>query len=211
MRSRRSSLPSWQPVAPESLADRLTAWLAATPGVLRVALDGHPSAEPDELAARLVAPLRAIGRPAAHIAASLFWRDASVRLEHGRQDVESYRSWLDADALRREVLEPAVASGTYLPSLRDPQTNRSTRKAAQLVAADQVLIISGSLLLGRGLPFDRTIHLTMSAAARTRRTPAVDAWTLPAYDAYEAEVHPVQIADVAIKLDDPLHPAALRL
>jgi hypothetical protein len=198
---------SWRPVSPEAVPDHLAGWLAATPGVVRVAVDGAPCAGPDALAARLVEPLRALGRPAAHIRAATFWRDASVRLEHGRQDLESFPSWLDAEALRREVLDAAVHSGMYLPSLRDPETNRSTREPAQPVEADQLLIVSGSLLLGRGLPFDRTIHLTMSPAARGRRTSSDDAWTLPAFDTYDADVRPVETADTVIKLDDPRHPA----
>jgi len=172
-----------------------------------VAVDGAPCAGPDEFAEQILEPLRALGRPAAHVRASMFWRDASLRLEFGRHDLESYPSWLDADALRREVLDAAREAGTYLPSLRDPQTNRSTRAPSQVVAPDQILIVSGSLLLGRGLPFDRTLHLAMSAAARARHTAQDQAWTLPAYDAYDRDVRPIETADIAIKLDDPRHPA----
>ena len=159
---------------------------------MRVAVDGPACAEPDALAEQLLDPLRALGRPAVHLRSSSFWRDASVRLEAGRQDAESFAAWLDADALRREVLDPLVSSGTYLPSLRDPRTNRSTREPATSASARTVLIVSGELLLGRGLPFDRTVHLAVSAPARHRRTPAEDAWTLPAFDDYDASVRPVE-------------------
>ena len=142
-----------------------------------------------------------------HVHAETFWRDASLRLEYGRHDVESYRSWLDADALRREVLEPLVTTGSYLPSLRDPRTNRSTREPARTAEPGTVLIVSGALLLGLDLPFDRTVHLTMSVAARARRTPDDDAWTLPAFTDYDDRVEPIRIADVVIKLDDVKHPA----
>lgn len=125
----------------------------------------------------------------------------------GREDVPSYLDWLDADALRREVLDAVVSSGNYLPSLRDPQMNRSTREQPRAADANLVLLVSGALLLRHGLPFDRTIHLALSSAARARRTPAEDTWTLPAYDAYDAEVRPIDVADVVIKLDDPRHPA----
>jgi hypothetical protein len=199
--------PSWQPVAPEELAPRLAAWLARSPGTVRVAVDGPPSARPDELADALTEPLRARGRPAVHVRASFFWRDASLRFEHGREDVESYREWLDAGALRREVLDPAVDRRAYLPSLRDPDTNRSTRAAPQDLSPGSVLFVSGALLLGLGLPFDRAVHIALSAAARTRRTPAEEAWTLPAFDSYDADVQPAAIADVTIKWDDRRHPA----
>jgi hypothetical protein len=70
-----------------------------------------------------------------------------------------------------------------------------------------VLIVSGELLLGRSLPFDRTVHLFMSPATRRRRTSAEQAWTLPAFDDYDASVRPVETADAVLRLDDPRHPA----
>lgn len=197
----------WTPTAPDALPTQLADWLGETPGTLRVAVDGAPAAGPDELAAALLEELRARGRPAAQIRAVNFWHDASLRLEHGREDVESYLSWLDAGALRREVLEPVITDAVFLPSLRDPETNRSTRAPAVPAPDGLVLIVSGSLLLRHRLPFDRVIHLALSAAARARRTPADDAWTLPAYDAYDAGTRPHEIADIVIKLDDPNHPA----
>jgi hypothetical protein len=198
---------SWAPIAPDALPGQLADWLARVPGVVRVAVDGPPCALPDAFAAALTEPLRALGRPVAQVRASWFWRDASLRFEHGREDVESYRSWLDADALRREVLDAAVDAGVYLPSLRDPDSNRSTREAPRPVEDGLVLIVDGSLLLGRELPFDRTIHLAMSPAARARHTSAEQAWTLPAFDAYDRDMRPADIADLVIKLDDPRHPA----
>jgi hypothetical protein len=198
---------NWAPIAPDALPGQLADWLARIPGVVRVAVDGPPCSAPDAVAAAVTEPLRALGRPVARVRASSFWRDASLRLEHGREDVESYRSWLDADALRREVLETAVDAGVYLPSLRDPDSNRSTREAPRPVEDGLVLIVYGSLLLGRELPFDRTIHLAMSPAARARHTSAEQAWTLPAFDAYDRDMRPADVADLVIKLDDPRHPA----
>ena len=81
---------------------------------------------------RAVARARPAGR--ARPVAS-FWRDASLRLEYGREDVESYRTWLDADALRREVLDAARERGEAAAVLRDPDTNRSTREAPVPVTA----------------------------------------------------------------------------
>jgi hypothetical protein len=192
---------SWQTLAPAEVPVRLAGWLGRDHGVIRLAVDGPPCSEPAQLAQALIGPLRALGRPVVHIQASSFWRDASLRLEHGRHDYESYLTWLDADALRREVLEPAVHAGSVLPSLRDPVTNRSTREPARPVEPETVLVVSGSLLLGLGLPFDRTVHLVMPHDARARRTPAEDAWTLPAFDAYDETVRPADIADVSIRVD----------
>ena len=184
----------------------LADWLSDAAGTVRVALDGPPCAQPELLADALAARVQALGRPFAHVRAETFWRDASLRLEYGHEDVESYRSWLDAGALDREVLS---TPGSYLPSLRDPMSNRATRAERVELPAGAVLVVSGALLLGAGLPFDRTVHLQVSAAARKRRTPATDAWTLPAFDRYDAEVGPVARADLVIKCDDPAHPALL--
>ena len=196
---------------------RLPAVLAAdldaahVPGrALRVALDGPRCADPHAFADALVEPLRALGRTVARVRADAFWRDASVRLERGRHDVDAFaHDWLDADALRREVLAPLGpdGAGSYLPSLRDPVTNRATREARQPAARGAILVLSGELLLGGTLPFDRTIHLAVSAAGRARRMPDEWAWTLPAFEAYDADVDPIGHADIVVRLDDPRHPA----
>lgn len=199
-------------ISPDRLPDELAESLVAvgSPGrALRVALDGPPAADPDELAGALTEPLRTRGRPSIQVRAQTFWRDASLRLEHGRQDVDSYEHWLDVAALRREVLAPLGpdGSGEYVPSLRDPATNRATRDPRRTAPYGSILIVSGELLLGQGLPFDVTIHLAVGAAARARRTAPEWAWTLPAFDAYDAAVDPVGTADVVVRLDDPRHPA----
>jgi hypothetical protein len=199
-------------ISPDRLPDELAEFLVAVhvPGrALRVALDGPPAAGPGELAEALTEPLRTRGRPAIHVRTQTFWRDASLRLEHGRHDVESYHDWLDAAALRREVLAPLGpdGSGEYLPSLRDPVTNRATREPRRTAAYGAVLVVSGELLLGRGLPFDVTIHLAVGAAARARRSAPDRAWALPAFDAYDRDVDAAATADVVVRLDDARHPA----
>lgn len=199
--------PLFAPLDLDLAVDRLADALSTIPGFVRVAVDGPPCADPARFAESLVEPLRTRGRPVVHVRAETFWRDASLRLEYGRHDVESYRSWLDAPALRREVLDPLIATGSYLPSLRDPHTNRSTRAAVRTAEPGTVLLVSGALLLDQDLPFERVVHLTMSAAARARRTPTDEAWTLPAFEDYDDRVEPIRLADVVVKLDDPAHPA----
>ena len=181
----------------------LSYWLAARPGVVRVGLDGPPCADPAALADALRDPLRVVGRRLVHVRAESFWRDASLRLEYGREDPDAYLNWLDDGALRREVL----TGNTYLPTLRDPRTNRSTRAEPITLPPDAVLAVSGPFLLGLGLPFDRVVHLLVSPAARARQTDPEQAWTLPAFQRYDDEVSPADLADVVIKLDDPRHPA----
>lgn len=171
--------------------------------MVRVAIDGPPGARPNEFAESLREPLQVLGRPLIVVLATDFWRDASLRLEHGRTDVESYPAWLDDGALRREVL----TGDTYLPSLRNPVTNRATREPPRPVPANAVLAVAGAFLLGLGLPFDRVVHLAMSSAARARRALPDEAWTLPAFDRYDAEVSPTELADVVVRLEDPRRPA----
>ncbi|HEY3715736.1 MAG TPA: hypothetical protein VGL39_14520 [Jatrophihabitantaceae bacterium] len=204
-------------IDPDRLADELAEVLLATEvtGVaLRVALDGPGIARPHPLGDALREPLRARGRDVAHIRAETFWRDASLRFEHGRHDVTAFRDdWLDVAALRREVLGPLGpgGSGGYLPTLRDPTTNRTTREPRRVAAPGSIVIVSGELLLGRDLPFDVAIHLAVGAAARARRTPEEWAWTLPAFEDYNRDVDPLGTADVVVRLDDPRHPAISRL
>ena len=192
-----------RPVSPDALPGLLADWLVLSPGTVRVGIDGAPCAHPFALADSLADPLKTLGRRLVHVRADAFWRDASLRFEHGREDVDSYLSWLDAGALRREVL----SGDWYLPSLRDPITNRATREPRRPVPDRAVLVVSGALLLGRGLPFDRVVHLAMSPAALLRRTRPEDAWTLPAFERYAAQTRPSELADVLVKLDDPRHPA----
>lgn len=199
--------PAYRPVDPAALPALIAARLASAHGTVRVAVDGPPCARPHEFAASLAEPLRLLGRPSEQVSAETFWRDASLRLEYGREDVESFPTWLDAAALRREVLDPVVDTATFLPSLRDPSTNRVTREPRRQAPPGTVLVVSGWLLLGRGLPFDVTIHLAVSAAARARRTSADCSWTLPAFDHYDVDVRPSETADVVVRWDDPRHPA----
>jgi len=203
-----------RPVAPDRLAEVLAEHVAAAaarhPAVLRVAVDGAPAAEARRVADALVGPLRLRGRPVLRVGARWFLRPASVRLERGRTDPDAlWDDWLDVGALRREVLDPVGpgGGGSYLPTLWDPELDRATRAPYATAPAGAVLLLDGALLLGRGLPFDYTVHLRLSAAALARRTPPDEHWTLPAYTRYQAAVDPERAADVVVRLDDPRHPA----
>jgi hypothetical protein len=179
----------------EELADRFAG--ERPTGRLRVAVDGAPAAGPAALADALVDPLRVL-------------RPASVRLESGRTNPDSfYDGWLDEPALRREVLDPAGpgGSGRIVTRLWDARADRATREPYSELAPTAVVLVSGPLLLGGGLPFDASVHLEMSAAALARRTPPEDRWTLPAYARYEGEVDPASFADVVVRLNDPRRPA----
>ena len=206
----------YDPVTPSRLVSRLAHDLtSAKPPAhaLRVAVDGPRCAEPDAFAEALAAAVAELGRLAIRVRADAFWRDAALRLERGRTDVAAFATdWLDTDAVRREVLQPLgpEGDGRYLPALRDPHTNRSIRAPRRTAPAGAILLFSGELLLGRDLPFDRTVHLAVSPAARARCMPTEWAWTLPAFDNYDQLVDPIRIADIVVRYDDPDHPALSR-
>ncbi|MFC5942839.1 uridine kinase [Micromonospora harpali] len=201
-----------RPITPERLVTELTERLVAAepPGRLRVAVDGAPAARPVERAAALVDPLRALGRPVLHVRAADFLRPASVRLEFGRTNPDAYyEGWVDEPGLRREVLDPAGpgGSGRILPSLWDPRTDRASRAGYVTLPPHGVVLVSGALLLGGGLPVDLAVHLELSPAALARRTDPALRWTLPAFARYAEEVAPAGFADVVVRIDDPRRPA----
>jgi hypothetical protein len=205
-------LTAVRPVSPDRLVDELAARIAAQPGDpwLRVGIDGAPSAGPDELADELVAPLRARGRPAVRVSAEDFLRPASLRLELGRRNPDSfYERWYDLAALGREVLDPLgrKGSGRILTTLWNPVTDRATRAPYQTVPLGGIVLLSGPLLLGAGLDLDLTVHCGQSTAALARRIPEELRWRLPAYTRYAQEVQPEKLADIVLRMDDPRHPA----
>lgn len=203
---------AFRPVAPERLGAVLAELVLAVPAdrTVRVAVDGHPASEPATVADALIEPLRVAGRPVLRAGAGWFLRPASLRLERGRHDPDAYYSdRLDTAALRRELLHPLGPGGTgrYLPTLRDPATDRATRAPYEVAPPGAVLVLDGTLLLGLGLPLDLIVHLGLSAGARERRTAPEERWSLPAFDRYDQEVDPEAVADVLIRMDDPRHPA----
>ena len=197
----------FRPITPNSLVESLADLIAARDGHVRVGIDGPPPALPGRLAAALVDPLRVRGRAALAVATAGFLRPASVRLERGRTNPDSfYESWFDLPALSREVLG-SMAAGAVLPDLWDPVTDRATRSRPVSLPPGGVLLLHGPLLLGAGLALDLAVHLLMTPAALARRIDPEQEWTLPAYERYAAEVAPETFADVVVRVDDPDHPA----
>ncbi|MEU0570412.1 uridine kinase [Nonomuraea sp. NPDC005983] len=201
-----------RPISPEALVEELAELIAAWPGGsrVRVAVDGAPSARPELLADALVEPLRVLGRAVVRVSAADFLRPASLRLEFGRTDPDVfYDEWLDVGALRREVLEPLDPgqSGKVLPKLWDSRADRAYRSSYQTLPEDGVLLLDGTLLLGRWLPFELSVHLWLSHGALARGTAQDERWRLPAYERYEREVEPQRVADVVVRADHPDRPA----
>ncbi|GAA1774284.1 uridine kinase [Actinomadura chokoriensis] len=201
-----------RPISPSLVVTELSERIAASGrgSWLRVAIDGAPPAAPSDLADALVSPLRALGRDVVRVSADDFLRPASLRYEFGRDDPDLYYDeWLDVNGLVREVLGPLEPSGTgkVLPSLWDADLDRATRARYVSLQPGGICLLDGSLLLGRGLPFELTVHLTLSRGALARRMPDDRSWTIPAYARYEREADPLRAADVVLKVDDPGHPA----
>jgi hypothetical protein len=171
---------------------------------VRVLIDGVGS---DTLGEALVGGLNAAGRDLVRVSAGDFLRPAGERFEWGREDVQSFREkWLDAGALRREVLDASLA-GVVLPSLWDADRDRSARAAPVTLSARGVVIVDGVLLLGRELPAELTVHLAMSPSALLRR--GVPEWQLPAFASYDDDVRPGDVCDVLVRAEDPRRPAVL--
>ncbi len=192
------------------VADAVTELVLARPGRTRLVLDGPPPADPGSLAAEIGERLRVAGRVAVPVRAADFLRPASVRLEYGRADPDEFLDgWLDEGALRREVLDPAGrgGSGRVLPRLWNADTDRAYRAGYEQLPDDGVVVLSGALLLGRGLPVDLAVHLHMGERALARLLPPAEHWTLPAYARYASERTPEDEADLVVLSDHPTRPA----
>ncbi|MFI5891333.1 uridine kinase [Actinoplanes sp. NPDC051513] len=201
-----------RPVSVEGLVDELADELISRKpdNFLRVGVDGAAAAEPGRLADALVDPLRLRGRDAVRVSTGDFLRPASLRLEFGRENPDSfYAGWFDEAGLAREVLDQAGpgGDGRILTRLRNPETDRAARDPYHPLPPGAVVLVSGPLLLGGGLGFDFVVHLELSPAALRRRTPADQQWTLPAFERYAGEVGPAGFADVVLRVDDPKRPA----
>ncbi|MBO3101485.1 uridine kinase [Cellulomonas sp. zg-ZUI168] len=197
-----------QPVTPDVLVDRLVRLVDVHEGRVRVLVDGAPPTRPGALADALVEPLRGLGRPVVRVHADDFVRPASVRYERGRRDPDAYlEDRLDVGALAREVLDPFIETGRYLPTLWDAVADRSTRAAVEHAPDRAVLVLDGALLLGRWLDADLTVHLAVRPSTLARTTAPGDAWALAAFARYDEEVLPGSVADVVVHVDDPRRPA----
>jgi hypothetical protein len=204
-----------EPVSATLLVDRIVGLVlaraegpdpqhAGTP--VRLLVDGHPSTRPEQLADALVAPFESAGRPVARVSVGDFLRPRSLRLERGREDPDSLLDdWIDVGALNREVLTRVVDRQEYLPSLRDPDTDRATRVGYHSTAPGTVVLLDGALAIGRGLDLDVAVHLALKPATLRRRTPPEEIWAVPAYERYAREIEGVP--DLVVRVDHPDHPA----
>lgn len=158
----------------------------------------------DELADVVAEAAREAGRAPVVVPARGFWRPAGERFQHGREDWQALRdTWLDAGALRREVLD---RTDSYLPALWDVERDRSARLPVQPLPDRALVIVPGLFLQGLGLP-GLVVHLALSPGALSRR--GVPTWQLPAFTTYDDEVRPGDLCDVLVRAEDPKRPAVL--
>ncbi|MCQ4118658.1 hypothetical protein [Rhodococcus tibetensis] len=194
------------PTSPEGLVTLVTRRCLDVDGTVLVAIDAPDGAKPVTLADAVCAALRECGRPCDVVWLHDYVRPASLRFEHGRDDELSYRMlWFDYEALEREVLRSARTDGAWLPRLWDEATDRSARCTRVPTAPRQVLLVTGPMLLGRGLDFDVTVALQMSDGALRRHTPADELWTVPALTRHASGV--VDPPDLQVRYDHPPKPA----
>lgn len=212
-RPARSPVVAYRAVRPDALIAEFAAvcLTASTDGhALRVLVDGADAAQPAALCIAVAARLRTAGRPCAVVATVDWLRPASLRLEHGHRDPDSFRDrWFDYAALRREVFDPLGpgGSGWWLPTLWDASADRATRAARETAQQGMVLLCAGPMLLGRGLPCECTVHLHLGEAALRRRTaPELD-FTIAALLAHEQAADSDAVADVVVRADHPDRPA----
>ena len=164
-------------------------------------LDGVGS---DDLAPLVADAVASAGRVPIVVPARGFWRPAGERFQHGREDWQAFRdSWLDASALRREVLD---SGDHYLPALWDVDRDRSARLPVVPLPERAVVIVPGLFLLGLGLP-GLAVHLALSPGALRRRD--VPVWQLPAFTTFDDDVRPGDHCDVLVRAEDPRRPAVV--
>ncbi|MCJ0892695.1 hypothetical protein MTX34_11540 [Rhodococcus sp. ARC_M5] len=182
-----------------------------------VVIDGADAARPVDFATRTAEHARSRGRPADVVDLHDYVRPASIRFEYSRTDELSYRTlWFDYDALVREVIGPLRPGGRghFLPRLWDEATDRSARSRTVPAAANQIVLIAGPMLLGRGLNVDLSVQLRLSASALRRRTSDADQWTcaplLAYYDGLDYSDGSAERPDLLVRWDHPDRPALER-
>ena len=201
----------FSPLTPDRLVRDLTGWIAELgPVHPRIGIDGATEIGATTLADEIAARLRAIGGPAIRSSTAWWWRPASLRLELGRTDIDMLLGgWVDVAALRRELLDPLGPGGTgsYLPRLRDPATDRSLRDARVTAEDRAVLLLDGPFLQAARLPLDAVVHLQVSSSTLSRSLPDERQWWVPAFDRYLAEDRPADGAAAVVAYDHPGAPA----
>ena len=203
------------PLRPAKLVGALADWVLALAepadgAGFVVGFDGLAEIGTTKLADDIAEALRDSGRHIIRTSTTWWWRPPALRLELGRQDVDMLLTgWVDAEALRRELIDPVVATGTnYITRLRDPDSGRSIRQQARTAPAGAILLLDGPFLLTADLPFGAVVGLAVSPGRLRRALPAERAWWADAFEHYRQEYGPMARADVVLSYDHESAPAA---
>lgn len=182
---------------------------------MRLGVDGCIPDDASALADDVAARLAALGTPVARVRQRDFMLPRSQRLELGADDPDAlWERWYDDGALRREVLEPLGPGGAmrWLPTLRDPVSDRSTRVLRRPAAPGTVAVVDGRFLLRWELAdaFDLVVHLQTSAPAQERRLDDGErARAVPSWRRYLEEADPASRAHLLVRHDHPQRPAVV--
>jgi uridine kinase len=203
------------PLTPAKLVEALADWVLARAELADgagfvVGFDGLAEIGTTKLADEVAEALRGTGRHIIRTSTSWWWRPPALRLELGRQDIGMLLTgWVDGAALRRELIDPVVATGTnYITRLRDPDSGRSIRQQPETGSAGAILLLDGPFLLATDLPLGAVVGLAVSPGRLRRALPADRAWWAGAVEHYQQQYAPVERADVVLSYDHESAPAA---
>lgn len=193
----------------DDLADRLQERPPDRTGGRVIGFDGPAECGIAALADDVAEQLRGRGLPVVRASTSWWWRPAALRLELGREDVEMLLTgWVDADALRRELLDPVIAGeGQYISRLRDPVADRSVRQQPSEAPAGALLLLDGPFLLAGELPLDLLIGFQLGRGTLVRSLLPQQQWWTRAFETYDDRYQPIEAADVLVAYDHPSAPA----
>ncbi|MEV0946466.1 hypothetical protein [Rhodococcus sp. NPDC049939] len=200
------AMTKYTPTSPQALVALVAERCLAVDGVVVAAIDAPEAAHPISFAGAVQSFLRERGRPCAVVSLHDFVRPASLRFEYGRDNELSYRTlWFDYEALRREVVQSIRVDRRWLPRLWDEDEDRSARCPQELAAGEQVILVTGPMLLGRDFGFDVTVQLHLSEGALRRHTPPSRQWTIAALLCHNAEI--TETPNLLVRYDHPAKPA----
>ena len=210
------------------LIERLTGWVVARPGTVRLAVDGPDNAGKSVLADELVAVIEERGRSAVRASIDGFHRPAVERHRAGEHSPEGYyEDSFDLDAVRSVLLDPLAAGGTrrYRTAIFDHVANQAVETTEMVAPPDVVLVFDGVFLLRPELApyWDAAVFLDVSEHEVLRRALVRDTLLmgdrlrhryqsryLPAQRWYRQHLRPHQVADVVIDNTDVDRPVVIK-
>ena len=197
----------------DDLADRVQQRAPHRTGGGVVGFDGPGECGVAALADDVAERLRGRGLPVVRASTSWWWRPAALRLELGREDIEMLLTgWVDADALRRELVDPVTAGeGSFITRLRDSATDRSVRQQPADVPAGALLLLDGPFLLAAELPLDLVVGFRLGRGTLLRSLSPQQQWWTRAFETYDDRYQPIESADVLLAYDHPSAPAVAGL